>query len=74
MSVPAYLNPHAVRVGSIYRPNNTQWAFIVTDIDVRWAHVTRLDGSHRRFIQLTNLRPSNAKSGYSLLELGPEPS
>lgn len=63
---------HVVRIGSKYRPNDSQWAFIVLAVDGRWAQVTRLDGTHRRNIQLTNLHPSTAKHGYTLLELGPE--
>lgn len=65
---------HHVRVGSVYRPNDSQWAFIVESIFMGHAHVHRLDGSHPRTILLHHLRPSNSKHGYSLLELGPEPS
>lgn len=63
---------HVVRVGSRYRPNDSQWAFEVRSMDSRYAYVSWLDGSHSRRILLADLRPSLAKHGYSLIELGPE--
>lgn len=65
---------HVVRIGSVYRPNDSQWAFEVIALVGRYAHVCRLDRSHARRILVDYLRPSNSKHGYSLLELGPEPS
>lgn len=63
---------HVVRVGSIYRPNNSPWAFFVEATFGDYAHVRRLDWSHPRTIALAHLHPSTAKHGYTLLELGPE--
>lgn len=62
---------HVVRVGSVYRPNDSQWAFEVYHIGVGYAYVHRLGGGYPRRIRLADLHPSGAKHGYSLLELAP---
>lgn len=69
----SHQSEHIVRVGSVYRPNDSQWAFEVYAIDACYAYVRRLGGAYPRRIRLADLHPSGAKHGYSLLELAPSP-
>ena len=60
-----------VKVGQVWKVNDSNRVFMVTAIVNQHAEVISQDGKRPRRILLGSLRPSHALNGYTLIEDAP---